>query len=404
MTPSDLKSAFGATPQRVKDCVARSLRMEERSEPIMKKKLSLSLIAAALAMLLLAGAALAAAQSGRLAEWLGVYNEKTGEIETDAVVADAIQYLNQSVEGNALRCTVTEALYDPEGGTYSLAWRYEPLAEGDPLYVVCEGPLFDGEWTHSMMSMNDLECYLTGPMDCAKSGHLPENGCAVATLSLNVYRVKGEIEHKGVDDFVKPGMTDEEAEKAYEEWLREIAADGKLNMAGDGVLEPLWWDVKPDEAQEESLVRAGLLERVDQLTLDVDIGAVRLATVKTLATPAEFALEGGGTLRVTSCTVTPMVADITAEYITVERPAPSDMENGVYIFASNPNEPQGYGCSSSIGDPIQTADGCWSMACHIVASPLRGAPDAIELKIVHYENGQDEIIGTATIELIDAAE
>ena len=44
------------------------------------------------------------------------------------------------------------------------------------------------------------------------------------------------------------------------------------------------------------------------------------------------------------------------------------------------------------------------MACHIVASPLRGAPDAIELKIVHYENGQDEIIGTATIELIDAAE
>ena len=78
MTPYDLKDAFGETPQRVKDCVARSLRTEERSEPIMKKKLSLSLIAAALAALLLAGAALAAVQRGLLADWLGVYNEETG--------------------------------------------------------------------------------------------------------------------------------------------------------------------------------------------------------------------------------------------------------------------------------------------------------------------------------------
>ena len=49
MTPYDLKDAFGATPQRVKDCVARSLRMEERSEPIMKRKLSLILSASSTA-------------------------------------------------------------------------------------------------------------------------------------------------------------------------------------------------------------------------------------------------------------------------------------------------------------------------------------------------------------------
>ena len=115
----------------------------------------------ALAVFPLVGAALAASQGGLLAEWLGVYDEKTGKTEVDETVAQAIQYPNQSVEGSALRCTVTEALYDPEGGTYSLAWRYEPLKEGDPLYVVCQGPLFDGEWTDSTMGRNDIECFLT---------------------------------------------------------------------------------------------------------------------------------------------------------------------------------------------------------------------------------------------------
>ena len=403
MTPHDLKDAFGETPQRVKDLVARSLREEERSEPIMKKKLSLSLIAAALAVLLLAGAALAVSQTGLLAQWLGVYNQETGEIETDAAVSEAVQYLNQSVEGEALRVILTESLYDPAGGTYSLTWRYEPLTEGDELYVVCGGPLFDGEWTGCLRGMNDYECYLTGPSDCARTGYLPENGGTVATLSFDVYRVKGEIEHKNVSDFEKPGMTDAEVNAAYEAWLREITAQGRLNMEGDGVLTPIWWDTNPEEAQEESLVRAGLLEKVERLTLEADIGAVSLAAVKVLAEPVEFALEGGGILRVTDCTVTPMVATIEAEYIT-DWPAPNDMESGVAFFAINPNEGQGYGCSSSVDDPVQTADGRWSMACHAVVSPLRSAPDAIGLTIARYENGENQIIGTGTVELVDAGE
>ena len=404
MTPSDLKDAFGATPQRVKDCVARSLHMEERSEPIMKRKLSLSLIAAALALLTLAGAALAASQGGLLAEWLGVYDEKTGKTEVDGTVAQAIQYLDQGYEGEALRCTVTEALYDPEGGTYSLAWRYEPLKEGDPLYVVCQGPLFDGEWTDSTMGRNDIECLLTGATDCAKTGHLPENGCTVATLSFNVYRVKGEIEHKNVDSFGKPGMTEEEIQAAFDAWFKEITAEGRLNMEGDGVFTPIWWDSSPDEPQEESLVRAGLLERVDQFSLDVDIGAVRLKSLKVMTGPADFTFEDGSELRVTACAVTPTKATIAAEYITAEQPAPSDADNGLLIFASNPNEAQSYACNSSIGDPVQTADGRWSMACHIEASPLRGAPDAIELRIGRFENGEEQIIGTAVLNLVDAAE
>ena len=91
MTPNDLKYAFGETPQRVKNCVARSLRAQERSRTIMKKKLSISLIAAALAALLLIGAALAVSQTGLLASWLGVYNAKTGEIDPDGSLAGAIQ-------------------------------------------------------------------------------------------------------------------------------------------------------------------------------------------------------------------------------------------------------------------------------------------------------------------------
>lgn len=401
MKTSDLKDAFGATPQRVKDRVARSLRTQERSEPIMKKKLSLSLIAALIAALALAGAALAVSQTGLLASWLGVYNEETGEIETDGAVADAIQYMNRSVESEALRVTITEVLYDPDGGTYSLVWRYEPLTEGDPLYVVCQGPLFDGEWTDGISGMNDLECFLTGPTDCAKSGHLPENGGAVATLSFNVYRVKGEIEHKRENDFKKPDMTDEEADAAFEAWLREITSQGKLNMEGDGALTPLWWDLKPDEAQEETLVRAGLLERVDQLALSVDIGAVRLSAVKALAGPVEFPFENGDQLRVTGCVVTPMAATIDAEYIASEEPAPNNI---LYIFANNPHESESYACSSSIADPVRTADGRWLMACHIEASPLRRAPEAIELTIARYGDGGNEIVGKATIELTDPAE
>ncbi|MBR0463631.1 MAG: hypothetical protein IJJ23_04520 [Clostridia bacterium] len=367
----------------------------------MKKKLSISLIAAALAALLLIGAALAVSQTGLLASWLGVYNAKTGEIDPDGSLAGAIQYLDRSVEGSALRCVVTEALYDPDGGTYSLAWRYEPLFEGDTLYVVCSSPTFGGEFTDTIMGMNDCECLLTGPVGCSTFGHLPENGGTLAAMTFSVYRVKGEIEHKNVDDFAKPGMTDEEINMAFETWFRSIVAEGRLNMEGDGVLTPIWWDKEAGGSFEETLVRAGLLERVEELALEVDIGAMSLPVEKVMAGPAEFTFENGDSIRVNSLSVTPMIAKIEAEYITSQPQRFDDAEHGLCIFVRSPHETQSYGCNTAFDEPVQEEDGRLHAICHIQASPMRDTPDALELKIVRYEGGEQELIGTAVIELAD---
>ena len=99
-----------------------------------------------------------------------------------------------------------------------------------------------------------------------------------------------------------------------------------------------------------------------------------------------------------------MAATIDAEYITPEQPAPGGTESGLYIFANNPHESESYACNSSMADPVRTADGRWHMACHIEASPLRRAPEAIELTIVRYGDGEEQLVGKATLELTDAAE
>ena len=404
MKEYDLKDAFGATPERIRACVAKALSTEERKAPVMKRKMSIALIAAAIMILLIIGGALAASHSGLLAEWLGFYNRETGQIEADDALSQAIQYFDLSHEGDYMTCTVTEAIYDPNGGTYSLGWRYAPKREGETLYVVCNGPLFDGEWTEGIMGMNDIECLLTGAMNCAKTGKLPESGRTVATLSFNVYRVTGEIEHRNTDSFYKSGMSDEEVEKAFEEWFRGITAEGRLNLEGDGVLTPIWWDGSYDGPEEESLVRAGLIERVDQFELTIDIGATELKALKTIARPVSFTFGDGSALSVTECTVTPLRVSIAADYITDERPVPEDSGDYVFISVESFFENSSFACVSDMGEPYQTDNGRWTTPCTIQASPVRSVPDSLTLTLTRYKDGEAQPIGTALIELSEVSD
>ena len=71
-----------------------------------------------------------------------------------------IQQLNDGYEGNAVRCVLTEALYDSASGSYGLGWSLEPLKDGDKLYVVLDGITIGGERTHTRNEMHVTEYLL----------------------------------------------------------------------------------------------------------------------------------------------------------------------------------------------------------------------------------------------------
>ena len=119
----------------------RVLANAKGEEPV-KKKLSVSAILVIVLVAVSITAALAVGWVSNIGEMYNM-NDNTERQE----LLKNIQQLNDGYEGNAVRCVLTEALYDSAAGSYGLGWTLEPLKDGDSLYVVLDGITIGGEYT-----------------------------------------------------------------------------------------------------------------------------------------------------------------------------------------------------------------------------------------------------------------
>jgi len=397
MSGINLKDAFGQTPESVKACVQRSLLEGERKEPVMKRKMKLSLAVALAAVMLLAGAALAVSQLGGLGAIYGADNRP----ERQALLKD-IQHLEESYEGNAVRCTMTEALYDPAGNAFALGWTMEPLAQDDQLYVVCDRLTIGGEgpWTRSMNNMS--EYLLDGKTGCSVVGELPES-CAdtQCEITFSVFRPLVEIVRVYDDDSL--GIEEEEARYAA------LLAEGKLPMTGDYniCVHPII-DFRADMSYSDELAASGLMELTDHFTLRMDIGGVSVREIRTCEGQKEFAFDGYE-IRILSCEVTPTAAQIDIEYITDEEPGSSvhgeEWDPMLVVRIDVPGlEFWSPNMSVTIEDPVRLEDGRWSTIFRENASSLQVFPEELVITAGYYDEDFNCIIHTEdaiTIKLTD---
>lgn len=358
MTQFNLKDAFGETPERVKECVRRSLQEEQRREPVVKRKFSVSLAIALAALLALSCVAYAAGQLVGIEGLYSLKNNKTGEVIPNEQAIAAMQELNQTYEGNAVRCTLNRALLDRAGGMLSLDWTLEKKHAGEQLYVVWEAMTLGGEAVHSSLMSRVTEYFL--PDEASLStfvGYLPETDSTELQLTLAVLRTEAEVVRLESGD-------------SYEDRAAALLAEGKLPMAGDGVIEAPSSE-KDMLSYADDLQATGLMEIVDRFTVCVKLDEVVIESARTLpeGTCVEFE---GGEMVVESCAVSPTVSRLTVVFCTEAHPDAWERELPLFMLMSAGGEVWAPEMTGACGEAVQTEDGRWKTVVDIEANSIGG--------------------------------
>lgn len=308
-----------------------------------------------------------------------------------------IQQLNDSYEGNSVRCVLTEALYDSTTGTYGLGWTLEPLNEGDRLYVVLDRITIGGEPADTRMGKSTTEYLLREKTDCTIIGELPENGSGECEIAFSILRPIGEIVE--VRDF--EGEEGEDIMQRYSSML----ANGQLPMEGDGWIYCYNGEYDAELSYSDALLQTGLMEVADQFTLKVDISTIDVGEIRTYTGQESFAFDGYE-IKIHSCLVTPFTAKLEIEYITDNEPANGGKGMGpmlnVQVEAPG-TEFWSLNQGGTIEDPVQLADGRWSTLFKLDAQALQVFPEELKITAGYYNDdfsftAYDDVI---TIRLTD---
>ena len=347
----------------------RVLANVKGEEPV-KKKLSVSAILVIVLVAVSITAALAVGWVSHIGEMYNM-NDNTERQE----LLKNIQQLNDGYEGNAVRCVLTEALYDSAAGTYGLGWSLEPLKGGDKLYVVLDGITIGGERTHTRNEMNVTEYLLDKKTDSTVIGELPENGSGECEIAISVLRPIGEIVK--VDEFA--GEEDEDIMKRY----RDMLANGQLPMEGDGWIYCYNGKTDGEQSYSDTLLQTGLMEIADRFTLKVDISKIDVSEVRTYTGQESFAFDGYE-IRIHNCLVTPFTAKFEIEYITDSQPGNGGKGRGpvLNLQVEVPGtEIWSLNQGSIIEDPVQLADGRWSTLFTVDALALQVFPEEFRITV-----------------------
>lgn len=309
----NLKDAFGSTPESIKECVQRSLREEQRREPVMKRKMTVSMAIALAAILLIGCVGLAASQMEGIAGIFGYTNSETGETIVNEAVFKHIEALNETYEGKTVKFTLTEGMVS--GENVSLAWTLEPVNEGEQFYVLCNFTV-GGEYIGMTMMDSVTEFILDGAESCALSGSVSGENL-LTELKFSILKLNGEP--------TRLSEWDEEKETEEEFWQRvdALIADGKLPVAGDGVIE-----VRPsrDMTYAEELVAAGAAELAEEFTVTVDLSPIRAVEEQRVYEGEKVFDFDGFEVQIVECVVTPVDTRIIFEYICDEQMTEAELD------------------------------------------------------------------------------
>ena len=351
MDKNEIKHAFGATPQSFRDQVNHTIDALE-DKPMKKRYKLTTLLAAALAVAL-AGTAAVAAFNSQIRQ---MYQNTENGLANDAVLP-GIQTLHETYEGKAVRCTMQEALYDGEGGTYALSWELVNLTGEETLYVVCDALTFDGERGDTRSEYHVSEFFLPqGTTVATTMGELPDNSASHCELSLSILRATGPYAQDG-DGFIP---LDDRYYSALSEGSR----------------------------YSDLLVEHANFEIADRFKLSFDMDREALgSTAKYLTGDSDFKLDGCE-LNVTFGEITATKAHIVVEYISDTEILDGGKGIGPYYdsdFALPNGDIWWTGNSGgTLGDPEQLPDGHWRSVYDWEAVELFAQPDALDMTLTTY--------------------
>ena len=400
MTEERLKDAFGRTPLSVQYRVKNALNGPKEGT-IMKKKISVVLIAALVTVALLGGVAIAKTDWGVM-EFLG-WQSGGRAADTGSQLASKVQTVAQNYDGEAVRIDVTDAVYDSAGGVYALAWTLENKTPGTEYYIICDGITFDEEKSFARSMANVSEFFLGDEaVKCGVCGEVPETGGKNVELTFTI--LKALAEHVEID-CEWDAATEEDARKAefaYQDSLMKINAEGKIAVAGDGFIELGEDGWAEGESYAEALVHSGKFELAEHFTLSFPLRDDSMDDMKKVYTGKTDFKFDGYELHVRKAEITPLSAHFTVDYISDEKPG--DGGKGVgplweICFAIDDKSPadglpyDSYWGGQGSGDwgdeiPVQLDDGRWLSTYNYEMFELHVWPEEIKMFLITYSDGE----------------
>ena len=381
MKMDNLKNAFGNTPESVKECVLRSLREEQRREFAMKKKRMLSLAIALAVILALGCIGFAATQLEGVALFFGYVNQETGEAILNEAAISHIQALNETYEGKTVRFTLTEGLYSPAANSVSLFWTLEPIGEDEQYYVLCTESV-GGQTLEGAGHYDVSEYFLKSPTQCVLTGRAKGEGLETE-LKFTILKLKGEPTRiSGWDD-------EKETEEEFWQRIDALIADGKLPVAGDGVIE-----VRPirDKTYSEELVIAGVAELAEEFTVAFDLAKINPVNEMRVYEGEKTFDFDGFTVCINELVVSPADSRISFDILCDEESLAKDIVRGGFVRFCPPGEEYWMGAAyPRFLAPVRTGDGRWKVSVAYDVTQQLTYPEELVLSIAAADENRSAV-------------
>ena len=357
-----------------------------------KNRLSRPLAAAAIAVAFIIAAGTVAFALGNST----ITNLFTYTDNPNNSITEAIQIMDSHYDGEFVKLSVNEALYDRLGGTCTLGWSVENLGE-DELYIICDGIDFGGEKVDYRTAANMDEYILNSGavVDSAMHGTLPDTANNNCTMGFTVLRP------------LAPFMQIGDYNGTYETALEKAAVlrgRGYIPLYADGTVVT---EFDANISYSERLLATGQFELAEHFSLNFEVETELLDDSLRVYKGQESFVFDNYEIRIRSAYTTATTAHIDVEYITPEKPQDGGKGIGAMwdIVFTTPDGTDWTGnAGGSFIDPIQLKDGRWLSVYEYEALQLFEQPEALCLTLATYELEDGTLVSTEhtddTIELV----
>ncbi len=367
--------------------LAQRIMNSEKGRATMKRKFSKAYIVVITVIVCLAVSATAVAA----AVGSGVFNLFSNGDTINENITDGLQSVYAQYDGENVRFTVNEALYDDIGKTFALDWTIENINDREDLYVICKGVYFGEEGTHHRTTSNYSDFILEADStQCMLLGELPENDSSECRMDFVVLRGVAPFAVVADDSSIENLQT-EAARLRSEGFIPVNSTDIVCGTPSNG------------RGYAEELLASGEFELVESFSLNFTLDQNKLdETVRFYNGPTEFVFDNYEMkIRKAYCTATAVYVDV--EYITNE--APKDGGKGFGPLWGMQFDVPGMesftgNAGGAINDPVQLEDGRYMNLYEYEAIQLYVQPDVLQMTLVTYDDAFNATYHTEdTIEL-----